>query len=282
MHQASIGAQHMRTSAYKWTDGSGRATTWIGATSNPIGVLIHHPSVQEDPGLIESIATATRLASVNARLQAEVRARIVELEASRRRIITAGDEEHRRLERRLRDGAERGLEDLAQELQRARWTADDSIAGSIERVAAQLAETLEELRTLAAGLHPREITERGLFGALEALAARIDTDTQVTVNAGRVPTALEAVVYFVCAEALANVDKHASASSASVAVTIADRVVRIDVCDDGVGGANPAAGSGLLNLADRVHALGGTLDIISPHSGGTCLVAELPVGDSGW
>ena len=263
-------------------DASGRATTFIGATSNPIGILIHHPSVLDDPGLVESIATATRLASVNARLQAEVRARIVELEASRRRIVTVSDEQHGHLERRLRDGAERRLDDLAHELHRARRTADDATIGPIEHVAAQLAETLDELRTLAAGLHPREITERGLVGALEALAARIGTDTQLTVTGVRLPAALEAAVYFVCAEALTNVDKHASASSASVAVTIADRVVRIDVRDDGVGGANPAAGTGLVNLADRVHALGGTLDVVCPHSGGTCLVAELPLGDTVW
>ena len=152
--------------------GSGRATTMIGVTSDPIGVLIHHPSVLDDPGLVASIATATRLASVNARLQAEVRARIAELEGSRRRIITAGDEQHRRLERRLRAGAEHRLEELAQELQRARRTADEATTEPIEHVAAQLAATLDELRTLAAGLHPRVITERGLVGALEALAAR--------------------------------------------------------------------------------------------------------------
>ena len=94
--------------------GSGRATTSIGGIADPIGVLVHDPSLLDDTGLIESIATATRLASANARLQAEVRAQILELDASRRRIVTAGDEEHRRLERRLRDGAERRLENLAE------------------------------------------------------------------------------------------------------------------------------------------------------------------------
>ena len=132
---------------------------------------------------------------------------------------------------------------------------------------------------LAAGLHPRLLTECGLVAALDALAARSRTETRVTVDGGRLPAALEGAAYFVCSEALANVDKHAAATSASVVVTIGDRSVRVVVCDDGIGGADPAHGSGLLDLADRIHALGGTFDLTSPRGGGTCLVVVLPVGD---
>jgi signal transduction histidine kinase len=262
--------------------GSGRAITAIGTASEPIGVLIHHPSLLDDTGLVESIATATRLASVNARLQAEVRAQIIELDASRRRIVTAADEEHRRLEARLQDGAERRLESLAARLHSAGpVTTGEATTEPLAQVAQQLAVTLDELRTLARGLHPRLLTESGLGSALDALAARAATAVRVEVNQGRLPVALEAVVYFVCAEALANIDKHAAASSASVAVSHGAGVVRVEISDTGAGGADPAAGSGLRNLIDRVQALGGTLHITSPRSGGTRLVAELPLGDTG-
>jgi signal transduction histidine kinase len=260
--------------------GDGRAATAIGTDSDPIGILVHHPSLLDDPGLTDSIATAARLASVNAGLQAEVRAQLVALEASRRRIVTAGDEQHRRLECRLRDGAEHRLEALARRLQPAAGgTADRSYTAPLQPVAAQLAETLDDLRTLAAGLHPRLVTECGLAAALDALAARSRTATRVTVDGGRLPATVEGAAYFVCSEALANVDKHAAATWATVVVTIADRTVRIIVSDDGVGGADPAHGTGLRNLADRVHALGGTFDLTSPGGGGTCLVVVLPVGE---
>ena len=261
--------------------GSGRATTAIGGITDPIGVLVHDPLLLDDPGLVESIATATRLASVNARLQAEVRAQVVELGASRRRIVTAGDEEHRRLERRLRDGAERRLENLASEFRvEGRLAAGDATRETLDEVAGQLTATLDELRALAAGLHPRLLAEAGLGGALDALATRSVTAVRVSVSGPRLPAELEAVVYFICAEALANVDKHAAATSASIAVRVSDRVVRVEVSDDGAGGADPASGSGLLNLIDRVEALGGVLDITSPRSSGTLLVAELPLGDA--
>ena len=263
------------------TAGSGRATTVIDGASDPIGVLIHHRSVLDDPGLAESIATATRLASVNARLHAEVRAQLSELEASRRRIVTAGDEERRRLEQRLRDGAEHRLQDLASRLGAARRHADSEVTSeALDQVVCHLAETLDELRSLAAGLHPRLLAEAGLGGALDALAARSATAVRVTISGGRVPAEFEAAVYFVCSEALANVDKHATAASATVAVSVGDRFVRIEVSDNGAGGADPAAGSGLLNLIDRVQALGGTLDIASSSGMGTRLVAELPYSEN--
>jgi signal transduction histidine kinase len=263
------------------TAGAGRATTSIDGLRDPIGVLIHHPSVLDDPGLDESIATATRLASVNARLHAEVRAQLSELDASRRRIVTAGDEERRRLEQRLREGAERRLQDLADRLGAARRGADsEPTSDALEHVVGRLAETLDELRALAGGLHPRLLTDAGLGGALAALAARSATSVRVTVTDGNVPKGLETAVYFVCSEALANVDKHAAAASATVAVSVGDQFVRIKVSDDGRGGADVAAGSGLRNLIDRVQALGGTLDIASSPAFGTRLVAELPLSQN--
>jgi len=258
--------------------GSPRASTTIGRSDEPVAMLIHHPSLIDDPGLVDSIATAVRLGSANARLQSEVRAQLVELEASRRRIVTAGDEEHLRLEQRLRNGAERRLEALADLLHASQAQFGDSASSqSMVDVQVHLSETLDDLRMLSAGLYPRVLAERGLVGALQALATRSRTDVKVAVTGGRVSTALEGAVYFVCSEALANVDKHASASSASMTVTVGAHVAEIEVCDNGVGGADPQSGSGLVNLVDRVEALGGTVDIISPPDGGTCVVVALPV-----
>ncbi len=255
-----------------------QAPTVVGGADGPIAVIIHHPSLLQDPALVESIGAATRLASVNARLQAEVQAQIAELDESRRRVITAGDEEHRRLEARLRAGAEDRLQQLASRLSAARApgvnaTAPDLLAD----VDAKLADTLDELRSLAAGLHPRLLNDRGLASALEALTARCPTPVQLVATDQGLPSAIEAAVYFVCSEALANVAKHSAATHASVVVSVGDGRVVVEVCDDGVGGADPSAGTGLRNLSDRVEALGGTLEVIG--TGGTRLVAELPLGD---
>jgi signal transduction histidine kinase len=258
--------------------GDGRASTVVEGGSGPVAVLVHHSSLLDAPALVESISAATRLASVNARLQAEVQAQIAELEGSRRRIVTAGDEEHRRLEARLRAGAEHRLEQLASRLSAARVPAEHERAAELlAGIEAQLAATLQELRSLAAGLHPRLLTESGLAGALEALTARCPTPVQLMTSEQRLPAAIEAAVYFVCSEALANVAKHAVATQASAAVTVGDGRVIVEVRDDGVGGADPSAGTGLRNLVDRVEAVGGTLVVST--EGGTCLVAELPLGD---
>jgi signal transduction histidine kinase len=258
--------------------GDGRASTVVEGGSGPIAVLVHHSSLLDAPALAEPIRAATMLASVNARLQAEVQAQIAELEGSRRRIVTAGDEEHRRLEARLRAGAERRLEQLASRLSAARVPAESERAAELlAEIEAQLAATLEELRLLAAGLHPRLLTESGLAGALEALAARCPTPVQLMTSEQRLPAAIEAAVYFVCSEALVNVAKHAGATQASAAVSVAHGRVIVEVRDDGVGGADPSAGTGLRNLIDRVEALGGTL-VVSTEAG-TRLDAELPLGD---
>jgi signal transduction histidine kinase len=223
-------------------------------------MLVHHPALLDDPALVESIGAAARLASRNARLQAEVRAQLAELEASRLRIVTAADEEHQRLEERLRRGPEHRLEQLASRLA--------TVDGPVAEIARQLDDTLDELRTLAAGLHPRLLSESGLAGALPALAARSAVPVDVMACERRLPAAIEAAVYFVCSEALANVAKHAGATLASIAVSVADERVTVEIADDGAGGADPAAGTGLRNLVDRVEALGGSLDLVSTLTAG--------------
>jgi signal transduction histidine kinase len=259
--------------------GSERSVTRIEREGQPVAALVHDPAVLEDPGLREAVSFAAQLAAANARLQAEVRAQVAELRASQLRIFEAGDEERKRLERRLHEGAEQRLERLAEQLRRTRLSArTDPARERIDRTEAQLARTLEELRRLAHGLHPRVLVEAGLAGGLASLAEQAPVPVEIVAPAAKLPAEVEAVVYFLCAEALANIAKHASASGVSVSVTTGGGRVRVEVEDDGLGGADPACGTGLRGLVDRVEALGGTLHVESPAGRGTRLTAEIPLG----
>ena len=255
--------------------GSGRRVTPVERDGEAIAVLVHDPAVLEDPGLSDALASAARLAGANARLQAEVRAQLVELRASRRRLVQVADEERRRLERRLRETVQRRLTALAHVLEGA-----EAGAGSLARLRRaeeQLARTLEDLRELAAGLHPREVAEGTLTDALASLGARSAVPVELSVADGRLPEEIATAVYFVCSEALANVVKYARAARVVIVVSVGEGRVRVVVGDDGVGGADPAAGTGLRGLADRVEALGGTLAVDSPPGRGTRVTAELPL-----
>ena len=260
-----------------------RSVTMLEHDGRPVAALVHDTSVLNDPGLLEAVSSAAQLAASNAQLQAEVRARVVELKASRRRVLEAGDEERRRLERRLRDGAEQRLEKLVGTLSKASEIAPGAQTRElIGHAEDQLGLSLEELGRLGRGLHPRELSERGLSGAIEALAERSEVPVNVVVTSDGVPQRVEAAAYFVCSEALANVAKYAFATRVTVSASCAaDRLV-LTIQDDGVGGADLTRGSGLLGLVDRVEALGGTLLVESPRGGGTRLVAEVPsVGKRG-
>lgn len=260
-------------------EGSGRSITMIERDGQPVAALVHDPAVLDDPGLREAVSSAAQLAAANARLQAEVRARVVEVRASRRRILKAGDEERSRLERRLREGAQQRLERLAEQIHGARLAArSEADPERLDRIEAQLAGALEELSDLAHGLHPRILAEAGLAGALASLADQAPVQVEVVAPAGKLPAEVETVAYFLCSEALANIAKHASASRVSVSVTTGDGRVTVDVEDDGRGGADPARGTGLRGLADRVEALGGTFHVESAAGEGTRLAAEIPFG----
>jgi signal transduction histidine kinase len=256
-----------------------RRVTRIDRDGQPLVALVHDPGVLEDPGLVEAVAAAARLAAANARLQADVRAQVDEVAASRRRLVHAGDEERRRLEERLSGGAERrlsGVLDRLDHVLEGRHPDDETIA-KVGRAQTQLAQTLSELRELAAGLHPRELALGGLPGALASLAERSPVAVRVTAPPERLPAEIEETLYFVCSEALANVAKYASASFVDVGVAVIDARVRLDIEDDGIGGADPTRGTGLRGLADRVEALGGSFMVESPPGGGTRLSAELPL-----
>jgi signal transduction histidine kinase len=257
--------------------GSGRASTLVERDGRPVALLVHDQAVLDDPGLIEAVSSATRLGVANARLQAEVRARLEEIAASRRRILEAGDEERRRLERRLREGAERRLDALASLLARARRSATgDATIDRICRSQGQLERTQDELRRLARGIHPRELTDQGLAAALSSLTTDFPSQIALDVAAIEAPPNVEACAYFVCAEALANITKYASASTVGISVSSFAGAVVVEVSDDGVGGADPGRGTGLRGLADRVEALGGTLSLDSRPGSGTRLRAVIP------
>jgi signal transduction histidine kinase len=258
-------------------EGAGRTVTPIARDGTTVAVLIHDPGALADPGVAAAVSRATRLAAANARLQVDARTQAAELEASRRRLLVAGDAERRRLERALRKGAELRLAGLADELERARASASGDGLASLDRAEERLASTIAELEELGRGLHPRLLAERGLVGALAELARRSTLPVEVSVAAGRLPEELEAAVYFVCSEALANAAKHAGATTASVEVAAGDGELRVRIRDDGRGGADAARGSGLRGLADRVEALGGELRIKSRAGGGTVVEASLPL-----
>jgi len=204
-----------------------------------------------------------------------------ELRASRARIVEAADEERRRIERNLHDGAQQHLVSLALRLRNAAESLGDDPQGTrelLERADLELAVALEELRELAQGIHPAVLSERGLRPALEGLAARVPVTVQIAALPDeRLADAVEVAVYYLVAEALTNVVKYAQASVATVRVEVADGLVVVEVVDDGVGGTSAGSGSGLRGLADRVEALGGVLTIDSPRGSGTRVRGEIPV-----
>jgi signal transduction histidine kinase len=214
------------------------------------------------------------------RLNDELHARLEELAASRARIVTAGDVERRRLERNLHDGAQQRLVALSLSLRVALAKLDSDPAAARATLASagdELALALAELRELARGLHPAVLSDRGLRPAVEMLAGRSPVPVEIAEIPGeRLPQPVEAAAYYLIAEALTNVTKYAGASRVRVRVEASDASVVVEVADDGVGGADAAGGSGLRGLADRVEALGGSLEVVSPAGAGTSLRAEIP------
>ncbi|MGH3010855.1 MAG: PAS domain-containing sensor histidine kinase [Gaiellaceae bacterium] len=202
------------------------------------------------------------------RLNVELQARLEELAASRARIVSAGDVERRRLERNLHDGAQQRLVTLSLSLRFALMKLDSdptAARAALEDAGDELALALEELRELARGLHPAVLSDRGLRAAVESLASRVPVTVEIVeMPDERLPEPVEAAAYYLIAEALTNVTKYAQASTVRVRVAASDGSVVVEVSDDGVGGADPSAGSGLRGLTDRVESLGGSLDVVSP------------------
>jgi signal transduction histidine kinase len=257
--------------------GSSRAVTIVREDGEPLAALVHDSAVLGDAELLDSVAAASRIAVANARLQAEVRSQLKEIEASRRRIVEAGDTQRRRLERELHEGAERRLTEVAALLDEAGGGAGADFGALLEETRAELERAQAELIEFARGVHPRVLTEGGLAAALADLAGRAPVPVDLAVTESRFPAAVEAAAYFVCSEALTNIGKYAEASRAAIEVIRRDGAVTVSVRDDGRGGARMDAGSGLLGLADRVEALGGRLLVESQLGEGTVVSAQLPL-----
>jgi signal transduction histidine kinase len=256
-----------------------RSSAPIEVDGRSVAAIVYDASLDDDPEMVEAVRAAAAMALENEALLAESDARLAEVQASRQRIVAAGDAERRRLERDLHDGAQQRLVALALQLRMIRSDIRRDPAQAEQMAAAasdELASSLQELRELARGIHPAAL-DHGLASALESLATRATVATAVTCDAPEdVPRDVALAVYFVACEALANIGKYAEATTASLRLSRTPGGVAIEIADDGVGGANAAHGSGLHGLADRVAALDGQLLVTSPPGAGTVITAELP------
>jgi signal transduction histidine kinase len=260
--------------------GQDRLVEFVHSESGePIAVIIADPSLERYRGLFDVAVRTSALALQTAQAQAAAaQAKLAEVHASRARIIEAAHAERQRIERDLHDGVQQHILGVAAQLSAAVAKSSDPAArAAFAGVREDLKEILAELRELAHGIHPTVLTQSGLAAALEEVTDRLPLPVGLDVPATRVAPAVEAAVYFVACEALANVVKHASASGVTLTVTVGESEVAMEIADDGVGGAGPP-GRGLANIADRVNALDGHLVIDSPPGAGTRLVVMIPCG----
>jgi signal transduction histidine kinase len=254
-----------------------RAVTALASGGKEIAVLVHDPAVLDEPGLVESVRTTAGLVLANERLAAQVRSQLVEVRASRARIVAAADAERRRIERNLHDGAQQRLVTLSMALGLEASRAGEGAAGSLSRAQDEIEQAIGELRALARGIHPTLLRDEGLEAAIVSLARR--TPLPVTVDGSApapIPDTVESAAYFVVAEALTNVVKHSSATEASVMLEHDGGTLRVIVRDTGVGGAHIAPEAGLAGLRDRLEALEARLTIDSDPGEGTTICAEFP------
>jgi signal transduction histidine kinase len=258
---------------------SGRGATYVPRGGQPYAVLVHEAETLREPRLAEAVARAVRLADSHRELRRQMERRYHQLHESRRRLVLAADHERRDLDRRLAEGPERRLDELGATL--ARLAA---ISGNprVERAAGLLGTVRQDLSDLSRGLHPRDLESGGLRDALDMLARRSTVPAVVVADVPDLPTDVACTAYFVCAEALANVTKHAAASRVTVTAAQHATSLVLTVEDDGVGGIRRAdleRGSGLQGLRDRVEALDGRIEVQGAAGGGTRVCATLPIRD---
>jgi signal transduction histidine kinase len=257
-----------------------RGVTFLERNGAPLAAIVHDPALLDDPGLVAAVTSALRLAVENERLQEEVETQLDEVRASRVRLVEASDAERKRIERDLHDGAQQRLVALALALRLARTRAggdiDPELAASLDEATAEARAALTELRELAHGIHPQILTGSGLGPAIDSLAARSPVEVSVEVEPGRYAPGVEGAAYFAVSEALANVAKYAQASHALVRSGWSGGALSVEISDDGVGGAEAGRGSGLRGLADRLTALDGSLEVVSPRGGGTRIIGRIP------
>lgn len=260
----------------------GRVRTPVTRAGTPLGMVLHSAVDEEErSGLLEEVVEAAGLAIEIARLRVALRRQLDEVEASRARIVSAGYEERRRLERDLHDGAQQRLVSIGLALRHAQHelgVAPDKAGASIEGAVSEVGVAIEELRELARGVRPAQL-DAGLTAALNELAARAPVPVEVRSGNERFPHEIEAAAYFIASEGLTNAVKHSDAGRVTLSAGRTNGRLVISVSDDGVGGASPSSGgSGLRGLSDRVEAHGGTFAIESEPNHGTVITAELPCG----
>ena len=258
----------------------GRAGSEITREGARTAVLLHDPALLQRPAPLQDILAAGALSVEIARLRVEVRLQLQEVQASRVRIVEAGYEERRRLERDLHDGAQQRLVSLGLQIRRMQRSLPREasiLAPALDQIVGEVGSAIGDLRQIAAGVRPARLDD-GLAAALHDLARTLPIPIEVEAPIGRVAASVEAAAYFVVCEALTNTVKHASASRVALSATREDGTLRVCVSDDGVGGARARRGSGLAGLGDRVSAHGGTLVIASPQGGGTRIEVAIPCG----
>lgn len=259
---------------------SSRAATVLGDPGSPVAALVYDSSLRTEAKLVDTAAAAVRLALENARLQVQLRAQLDDVRQSRARLVDAADSERRRVERDLHDGAQQQLVTLLLSLQLAKAEAvrssDSKTAHMLEGSIESLRQALDELRSLARGIHPTILAEAGLMPAIRSLADRCPIPIEVTGDLDRIEPKLEMTLYFVAAEAITNAVKHSKGHQICVDVRSSTGWASVDISDDGIGGAELSRGTGLVGLADRVAAVGGRLDVRSDERHGTTLHAEVP------
>ncbi len=259
---------------------AGKVSTIVEHEGERIAAIVHSSGLAEERELVQTAGAAAGLTLRNERLAAELRAKVAELQASRSRIVQAGYEQRRRLERDLHDGAQQRLMALGIDLRMVRERIEHDPQGAAELLDESLHELNEataELRELARGIHPAVLTNRGLHAALKGLASRSPVPVELLQTpADRLPPSVESAVYFVVAEALTNAARYSRAQTVTVGVVRDNGHVDVEVSDDGVGGADADQGSGLRGLQDRVAALDGRLELTSPQGLGTILRATIP------
>ena len=254
-------------------------------TGMPIALIRHDRVLTTNMRLLDGVSSALRLSVDNGRLRSEIERTLEQVRQSRQRIVEAGVEARRRIERDLHDGAQQHLVSLGMSLRLAANTAreqgDEPLAAALEDTITMLNQALRELRELAHGIHPSLLSSGGLALAVPELAGRCPVPVEVDVQAeGRLPELIESTAYFVLAECLANVAKHSGASRAWVRAHVFDHELRLVVRDNGVGGASLEAGTGMLGIGDRIDAVGGLLEIESPPGAGTTVTMRIPLAST--
>jgi signal transduction histidine kinase len=259
-----------------------RAVTSVDYETRKVGAVLHDARLLERPEFLGTFVPTMRIAMERDRLHRDLVGKLEELKASRLRMVTAGDQERRRLERNLHDGAQQRLTVALLGLRRLEQLVDGSpeLEPLVRAARQELEGAIEDLRELARGLHPPLLARRGLAAAVRSASARSAIPVELDLHLpGALPPVVEAAAYYVCAEAVTNTVKHAQASQVWIRIVHADGSLTVDVRDDGVGGAcidcDPDS-TGLGGLIDRVEALEGTIEVVSPPGEGTRLVARFP------